>query len=93
MTSACGSANDARGTDGPGSRPRDWPAGDGLTPRERVVLAHLVERLSYAEIAERMFISVNTVKAHVPSVYAKLGVHGRRGAIERVHELGIFGDG
>jgi LuxR family maltose regulon positive regulatory protein len=56
------------------------------------VLAHLVERLSYAEIAERMFISVNTVKAHVARVYAKLGVHGRRGAIDRAHELGLCGD-
>ena len=66
--------------------------GDALTPRERIVLEHLVERLTYTEIAERLYISGNTVKSHVARVYAKLGVNGRRGAIERARQLGLLDD-
>jgi DNA-binding CsgD family transcriptional regulator len=67
-------------------------AGDALTARERVVLGELGNRLTYAEIAERLYISQNTVKSHVASVYSKLGVSGRREAIERAQQLGLVGD-
>jgi LuxR family maltose regulon positive regulatory protein len=73
-------------------------AGDDTTPvetttlsaRERTVLQHLANRLTYAEIAEVMFISRNTVKTHAKSVYTKLGVSGRMHAIERAQELGLL---
>jgi two-component system NarL family response regulator len=48
---------------------------DGLTPRERDVLEAMVEGLSRREIAERMYLSVNTVRTHVQHVLAKLQVH------------------
>jgi DNA-binding CsgD family transcriptional regulator len=95
VTSGRGSANSARGIDGPRQHVRasvDLPASYWLTPRERIVLEHLVERLTYSEIAERLYISVNTVKSHVARVYAKLGVNGRRGAIEQAHQLGLLDD-
>ncbi|MEZ4564859.1 MAG: LuxR C-terminal-related transcriptional regulator [Thermomicrobiales bacterium] len=61
---------------------------DLLTVREVEVLAALAQRLTYGEIAERMFISLNTVKRHASNIYAKLGVTGRRAALRRAEELG-----
>lgn len=53
----------------------------GLTEREQEVLALLVEGLSNADIAERLVISVATVKFHVRGILAKLGVANRAEAV------------
>jgi LuxR family transcriptional regulator, maltose regulon positive regulatory protein len=58
--------------------------------RERAVLRYLPSRLSNAEIASQLRISINTVKTHLKHIYRKLGVEGRRDAIiaaERLHLL------
>lgn len=49
----------------------------GVTTRERAVIKRLLEGASYAEIAEREFISVHTVKSHARNAYRKLGVGTR----------------
>jgi NarL family two-component system response regulator LiaR len=60
----------------------DPPQADyGLTPREREVLALMVEGLRNAEIAERLVIGLSTVKFHVGSIFSKLGVTSRAEAI------------
>lgn len=48
-----------------------------LTTRERELVLHLVEGASNKEIAERMRISISTVKTHVQNIYSKLGVNNR----------------
>jgi DNA-binding NarL/FixJ family response regulator len=69
---AVGAAASLRG----GSAGRgDWP--DALTPREREVLAHITAGQSNREIARALHVSEKTVKAHVSSVLAKLGVQDR----------------
>jgi len=56
-------------------------AGVQLSRREREVLGYLRSSLTTAEIAEALFVSVNTVKTHQRAIYRKLGVTSRREAI------------
>jgi len=55
--------------------------GHDLTPREREVLALLVEGLSNPEIAERLTVSYSTARAHVSNILCKLGVSNRAEAV------------
>ncbi len=61
----------------------------GFTPREKEVALLLCERLSIREIAERLFISGNTVAKHIEHVYLKLGLHGRRHLYEWLLGQGV----
>ena len=55
--------------------------GSDLTPREREVLALIVEGLSNLEIAERLVITESTAKGHVSSIISKLGKSNRAGTV------------
>jgi two-component system, NarL family, response regulator LiaR len=57
------------------------PASDGLTEREREVLALMVEGLNNGEIAERLVVSPSTVKFHIANIFDKLGVDNRVAAV------------
>lgn len=57
-----------------------------LTPREREILELVAEGRTNAEIAERLWVSVGTVRKHLDNLYAKLGVHTRTAAAALVRE-------
>ncbi|HEY5222639.1 MAG TPA: LuxR C-terminal-related transcriptional regulator [Microbacteriaceae bacterium] len=61
-----------------------------LTYREREILAYLPSRFTNVELAERCFVSVNTIKTHMVHIYRKLDVPNRSAAIERARELGLL---
>ncbi|AWS46220.1 response regulator transcription factor [Streptosporangium sp. 'caverna'] len=62
---------------------------DALTTREREVLAFLGGGLSNGQIARRLHVVEGTVKAHVSSILARLGVDNRAAAAVVAHEAGI----
>ncbi|SNY62292.1 response regulator [Paractinoplanes atraurantiacus] len=62
---------------------------DSLSPREREVLAFLGSGLSNAQIARRLHVVEGTVKAHVSSILARLGVDNRAAAAVVAHEAGL----
>ena len=64
-------------------------AAAGLSDRELEILQYLPTDLSSAEIADQLYISLNTLKTHLRTIYRKLEVGGRRQAIQRATELGI----
>jgi LuxR family transcriptional regulator, maltose regulon positive regulatory protein len=70
------------------------PPGEGLieplSERELEVLGLLAEGLTYAQAAERLVVSLNTVRYHVKSIYGKLGVEKRVQAIETARRLGLL---
>jgi LuxR family maltose regulon positive regulatory protein len=61
-----------------------------LSERELEVLEHIAQGLTNREIASRLFLSLNTVKAHTRNLYGKLGVHSRTQATARSQALGIL---
>ena len=61
-----------------------------LSEREIEVLQLIAEGLTNPEIASRLFISLNTVKAHCRNIYGKLGVNNRTQATGRARALGIL---
>lgn len=48
-----------------------------LTERELQVMYYVAEGLNNREVAERMYLSVHTIKAHLESIYLKLSVHNK----------------
>ncbi|WP_456788598.1 LuxR C-terminal-related transcriptional regulator [Cellulomonas sp. P5_C5] len=60
-----------------------------LTRRERVILAHLALPLTLSEIAGSLFVTRNTVKSQVRSIYLKLEVADRESALSVGRRLGL----
>jgi LuxR family maltose regulon positive regulatory protein len=63
---------------------------DELTDRELAVLRLLGGELSRREIAEALFVSLDTVKTHIRGIYRKLGASTREEAVERARELALL---
>jgi DNA-binding NarL/FixJ family response regulator len=66
------------------------PPHEPLTARETDVLHLLSRGYSYAEIGERLFISVHTVTSHIKNSYRKLAVHTAAAAVTRATELRLL---
>jgi LuxR family maltose regulon positive regulatory protein len=80
-------ARSAQHTSRRSQRPRShWD----LTERERELLAYLRSMMTLAEIAQALFVSVNTVKTHQRSIYRKLGAASRREALSIAAARGIL---
>jgi LuxR family maltose regulon positive regulatory protein len=61
-----------------------------LTSREADVLRYLPTMMSNADIAAELFVSVNTIKSHVKSIYRKLDAKQRRDAVRRAQQLHLL---
>ncbi|MEV6331248.1 LuxR C-terminal-related transcriptional regulator [Streptomyces sp. NPDC051909] len=75
---------------GPAPGPEPGPLTEPLSARERDVLHRLARTMSTEEIAADLYVSVNTVKTHLKSVYRKLAVHRRNEAVRRARDLGLL---
>jgi LuxR family transcriptional regulator, maltose regulon positive regulatory protein len=75
----------------PGSQPAGPPRlREPLSHAEARVLRYLPTKLSAPEIADELYLSVNTVKTHMRHLYDKLGVHRRHEAVEQARALGLL---
>lgn len=63
---------------------------DALSERELEVLRYLAQGLSYQEIGQELFLSLNTIQFHVKNIYSKLLVNKRVHAIEKARELNLI---
>jgi LuxR family transcriptional regulator, transcriptional regulator of spore coat protein len=63
--------------------------GEPRSPRERVVLAELAEDVTLEDIARKLFVSRNTVKTQVRSIYRKIGASTRAEAAAWAEAAGL----
>lgn len=62
----------------------------GITPRELEILEAMAAGFSNREIAERLFVSENTVKTHAGRLFDKLSARRRTQAVQRAKEAGLI---
>jgi DNA-binding CsgD family transcriptional regulator len=62
----------------------------GITPRELEILEAMAGGFSNREIAERLFVSENTVKTHAARLFDKLSARRRTQAVQRAKEAGLI---
>jgi LuxR family transcriptional regulator, maltose regulon positive regulatory protein len=63
---------------------------DLLSIREIELIKHIANNLSNQEIADKLFISLNTVKTHVKNIFLKLDVDSRSKAVSKVKDMGLI---
>jgi LuxR family transcriptional regulator, maltose regulon positive regulatory protein len=66
------------------------PLVEPLSEREQVVLRYLPSSLSAGEIADELYVSLNTVKTHIKSIYRKLDTNRRWDAVRRARQLQLL---
>src|ERR1700733_213245 len=69
------------------------PNSEGLSPSELRVLRYLPTNLTRPEIAQELYVSINTVNTHIRNVYSKLGARDRSSAVQRARELRLLAAG
>ncbi len=63
---------------------------EALSEREMEVLSLIAAGLSNQRIADRLFISLNTVRTHTKNIHSKLGVHSRTQAVAKAKQKGLI---
>ena len=71
-------------------RPSAQPLLEPLSEREIEVLVLIAQGLTNRQVAERLYLSLHTVKVHTRNIYGKLNVHNRTQATARARDLGIL---
>jgi len=79
------------GSTDPGAEPPIEPPITSLSRRELIVLENLAEGATLEAIATKLFVSRNTVKSQVRSVYRKIGVRTRTEAVAWANVAGLPG--
>jgi LuxR family transcriptional regulator, maltose regulon positive regulatory protein len=69
------------------------PEPEELSPSELRVLRYLPTNMTRPEIAQELYVSINTVNTHIRNIYAKLGARGRSSAVQRARELRLLSTG
>ena len=80
----------ASGNDPSAPGPADLVIVEELSVRECEVLKLLAGMLTTAEVANELYISVNTVKTHLKSIYRKLAANHRGEAVRRARQLRVI---
>jgi DNA-binding CsgD family transcriptional regulator len=63
---------------------------ESLSPREAQVLDMVARGFTYGEVAQRMGLSLSTVRTHVRNIYGKLDVHNKTEAVFEARHLGLL---
>ncbi|MDW3221095.1 MAG: LuxR C-terminal-related transcriptional regulator [Acidimicrobiales bacterium] len=63
---------------------------EDLTDRELAVLRYLPSAMSQREIADELYVSLNTVKTHCRAIYRKLGTGDRKAAVQAARDAGLL---
>jgi LuxR family maltose regulon positive regulatory protein len=61
-----------------------------LSIREIEIVKYIANNLSNQEIADKLFISLNTVKTHLKNIFLKLEVDSRSKAVSKVKDIGLI---
>lgn len=54
--------------------------------REQEVVAHLARGYTFPQIAEKLFVTLDTVQSHAKSIYRKMGIHKKQELVEAIEE-------
>ncbi|HEY4036625.1 MAG TPA: LuxR C-terminal-related transcriptional regulator, partial [Ktedonobacteraceae bacterium] len=65
---------------------------DPLSQRELQILQLIVQGASNQDIAQELFLAINTVKRHVSHIFSKLGISNRVQAVKQARDLGLLGE-
>jgi LuxR family maltose regulon positive regulatory protein len=79
-----------RGTPAPRTDRERLPPPEELSASELRVLRYLPTNLTRPEIAQALYVSINTVNTHMRNIYSKLGAHDRSSAVQRARELRLL---
>ena len=82
-----------RGAPAPRMDRERLPQPEELIPSELRVLRFLPTNLTRPEIAQELYVSINTVNTHIRSIYSKLGVRDRSSAVQRARQLRLLSTG